>query len=78
MNYFSATIAIVNKGYNLAIAEVSGNMFIKALHRDILWVLSLVIFFTNDMLFILDDDVDIYNYADDSTHLYVLVMIMIM
>ena len=23
--------------------------------------------FTNDMLFILDDDVDIYNYADDNT-----------
>ena len=31
--------------------------------------------FTNDMLFILDDDVDIYNYADDNT--FVLVMIMI-
>ena len=24
--------------------------------------------FTNDMLFILDDDVDIYNYADDNTY----------
>ena len=23
--------------------------------------------FTNDMLFILEDDVDVYNYADDNT-----------
>ena len=33
--------------------------------------------FTNDMLFILDDDVDIYNYADDNTFVC-SVMIMIL
>ena len=39
----------------------------KCLQRCCLWVLSSHNVFTNDMLFILEDNVDIYNYADDNT-----------
>ena len=42
-------------------------MYIKALHRGSLMGPQSYNMFTNDMLFILDDDVDIYNYADDNT-----------
>ena len=63
VNYFSVTIEIVKLG---SVKSEWENVYKGAARGSLMDPQSYNVF-TNDMLFILENNVDVYNYADDNT-----------